>query len=227
MDQSPRLSKGAMNETFYTTDLSPFGARLRLVNAFTGWSPQEQAPPDGAGSEAMRTISVFGKVPAIIVDDHALVESLALMEYGVERAGGSELVPEDIVQRARMRGMMLAFDHHVLGAIWPMFIELRSGDPDMAVVKAALDDATAQASALTRLLDDEGFALGARVSLADLAMAPFAQLLGRLYPAFGETTPFATQARLADWWRCTSGLPEVDRVMQVMDGAFVRAYGSA
>jgi glutathione S-transferase len=216
-----------MAETLYITDLSPFGARLRLVGAFTGFAPQEEAPPGGAGSDPMKEISVFGKMPAIALDDTVLIESLPLMEYCVDRAGGSPLVPDDPAARARMRGIMLAFDHYVLGAIWPMFLELRSGKPDPAIVKPALAAATEQGQELVRLFEDKGFVLGEEVSLADLAIAPFALLFGKVYPVFGETSPFESVPRLKSWWERTNALPEVSGVMEKMDAAFDRVFGGA
>ncbi len=214
-----------MTQILYITDLSPFGARLRLVSAFTGQSLPETPPPGGAGSDAMKEISYFGKMPAIDAGGRVLIESLPLMEYLVETAGGSPLVPDDPVERAAMRAIMVAHDNHVLGAIWPMFLQLRTGKPDPQIVLPALRAGVEQYGVLTRLFDaQDGFALGGRATLADLAIAPFALLFGRVYPMFGEATPFLAHPRLQDWWAAVSAVPEVARIMTVMDEAFTRAF---
>lgn len=124
-----------------------------------------------------------------------------------------------------MRGIILAHDHHVLGAIWPMFLQLRTGKPDGAIAAAALEAGAAQYEVLARMFDrDGGFALGGRVTLADLAIAPFGLLLGRVNPMFGQPTPFATIPRLADWWNAVSGEPRIAQVLSVMDAGFTRAF---
>jgi glutathione S-transferase len=216
----------SMTETLYVTSLSPFGARVRMALALTGQSLAEAPPPGGAGSEEMKAISHFGKMPAITTGEAVLVESVALLEYVADRDGGSSLRPEDIIERARMRSIMLAFDNHVLIAIWPMFVQLRSGRPDPAMVLPALDAAKVQSEVLARLLDDDqGFAVGGCVSLADLAMAPFALLFGRVYPAFGSVSPFEDNARLAGWWSTVRAVPEIAGIVEKMDAAFTSAFG--
>ena len=213
------------SETLYVTDLSPFGARLRLVSAFTGQSFTEAPPPGGAGSEAMKAISHFGKMPAIDTGGGVLIESLPLMEYLIDKAGGSPLRPDDIVARAAVRGVMVAHDVNVLTAIWPMFLQLRTGKPDPGITVAALKAGSTQYAILSKLFDADGdFAIGGAMTLADLAMAPFALLFGRVYPMFDETSPFAEQPRLKRWWDAVGVVPEVARAMGVMDAAFTRAF---
>jgi glutathione S-transferase len=210
---------------FYVSELSPFGTRLRLVMAFTGQTLGETPPPGGSGSNAMKEISYFGKVPAIEVDGRVLVESIPLMEYLVEKAGGSPLVPNTPEERAAMRGICLAHDSYVLGAIWPMFTQLRSGKPDPAIVATAQNAAADQYVVLTRLFDAAGdFVLGGRPTLADLTIAPFAFLFGRTYPMFGQRSPFVQQPRLESWWGAVHALPEVAKTIERMDAAFTKAF---
>jgi glutathione S-transferase len=214
-----------MASTLYITDLSPFGARVRLVCLFTGVNFEELSPPGGAGSDTMKAISPFGKMPAIALDDRVLVESLALMEYVVDKVGGSPLMPPSPERRAAIRGLMLAHDHYVMGAIWPMFLQLRTGKPDPAICRSAMDAADVQYGVLTRLFDEGTFALGGELSLADIAMAPLALLFTRLYPAFGSTAPFKVQHRLMRWWEAVSDVPEMAEVFSRMDAAIARAFG--
>ena len=209
----------------YVSALSPFGTRLRLVMAFTGQALPEVPPPGGSGSDAMKEISYFGKIPALDIGDRVLIESLPLMEYLVEKARDSRLIPDSPEERAAMRGICLAHDNYVLAAIWPMFTQLRSGNPDRAIAVAAQKAAADQYGVLTRLFDAAGdFALGSRPTLADLAIAPFACLFGRTYPMFGQVSPFVQQPRLASWWRAVHTLPEVATLIAKMDAAFTKAF---
>ena len=209
----------------YVSALSPFGVRLRLVMAFTGQALSEVPPPGGSGSDAMKQISYFGKIPAIDSGGRVLIESIPLMEYLVEKARGSRLIPDTPEERAAMRGICLAHDNYVLAAIWPMFTQLRSGKPDPAIVVAAQKAAADQYMVLTRLFDAAGdYVLGGRPTLADLAIAPFACLFSRTYPMFGQVSPFVQQPRLGSWWRAVLALPEVANLIERMDAAVTKAF---
>ena len=209
----------------YVSALSPFGTRLRLVMAFTGQVLPEVPPPGGSGSDAMKEISYFGKIPALDIGGRVLIESIPLMEYLVEQARDSRLIPDSPEGRAAMRGVCLAHDSYVLAAIWPMFTQLRSGKPDPAIVVAAQKAAADQYGVLTRLFDAAGdFVLGGRPTLADLAIAPFACLFGRTYPMFGQVSPFVQQPRLASWWGAVHALPEVGTLIARMDAAVAKAF---
>jgi glutathione S-transferase len=211
----------------YITDLSPFGARVRMVCAFTGLQFDEVPPPGGAGSESMKEISPFGRIPAVGFEEQILVESLPLMEYVVETSGDSRLMPETPQQRAAMRGLMLAHDHYVLGAIWPMFLQIRTGKPDPAICQAAFDAADEQYKVLSRLFGPGDFVTCGELTLADLAMAPFARLFGSLYPVFKSTSPFTVQPRLMRWYERISAIPEISTVYSRMDTAISRAFKTA
>ena len=216
-----------MSSTLYLTDRSPFGARLRIICGFTGQQPYEEGtPPGGAGSEAMKQISHWGKMPVLVIDDRVLIESIALMEYLVEKAGYDGLMPDSAEARASMRGIVIAHDMYVImNAVFPLFPQLRSGQPDPAIVVPALRAGTDQYAVLTRLFDaDGGFAVGGRLSLADIALAPFALLFGHAYPMFGETSPFESNTRLAAWWKLVSVIPEVARVTDMMAAGLARGF---
>lgn len=210
----------------YVIDTSPFGTRLRLVNAFLGTSLPEAPPPGGAGTEAMKAISHFGKMPAITIGGRTLIESLPLMEYLVERAGGHRLVPDNIELRAAMRGVMLAHDNYVLGAIWPMFLQLRTGMQNPEIARSAMEEARVQYGVHAEMFStDSDFAIGQDVTLADLAMAPFAILNGLMYSKFGLADPYSEIERLTRWKAKVMSLPEVSSTLGVMQSAIIRVFG--
>jgi glutathione S-transferase len=221
---SQKEPRRTMVDTLYVTDTSPFGARVRLVCGVTGYAFEELAPPGGAGSAAMKEISPFGKMPALAVEDRVLVESMALMEYVIETSGDTSLLPGPPLRRASVRGVVLAHDHYVLGAVWPMFLQLRTGKPDPAICRAALAAAAVQYEVLTRLFGDADFAIGETLTLADLAMAPFALIFGLFYPKFGVENPLAAQPRLARWWAAVREVAAVNDVMARMEAGYARAF---
>lgn len=211
----------------FASPTSPFSARLRLVAAFTGTQLEETSLAGAPGSEERRQVTYFGKIPGLEVDGRVLIESCPLMEFLVEDAGGSSLMPSDPVARARVRGIMAAHDNWVLGAAWPMFMSFKTGKPDPNIIKPSLRDAAAQYLVLTRLFDqDSDLALFGVPTLADLAIAPFALLFAIFYPRFGEAYPFESDPRLARWWAAVRAVPEVGETLAPMDAAFTRAFAA-
>jgi glutathione S-transferase len=195
---------------FYTSALSPFGARLRMVAALTGATlPDIVAPPGGTGSAAMKAIHPFGQTPAIQIGETVLIESLALMEYVIETGPASDLLPSDPVLRARARGVALAHDHQVVTVMRPLLRQFQSPTPDLAIVTEGFVALNAALGALTRLFDPDGLVLGARLSIADIAIAPFAFLCDRLGARFGVASPYAQSPRAAAWWAAARAVPAI------------------
>jgi maleylacetoacetate isomerase len=67
-------------------------------------------------SSDYRAINPQGRVPALEIDDHILVQSLAIIEYLDETFPNPPLVPSDPLARARVRGLanIIACDIHPL-----------------------------------------------------------------------------------------------------------------
>lgn len=67
-------------------------------------------------SSAYRAVNPQGRVPALEVDDHILVQSLAIMEYLDEVHPSPPFLPSDPLGRARVRGIanIIACDIHPL-----------------------------------------------------------------------------------------------------------------
>jgi glutathione S-transferase len=212
-----------MSEVFYISEMSPFGSRLRLVAAMTKRDLNVVLPPGGAGSAEMKEINPFGQVPTAVVDGVVLVESQGLMEYLVETGPASALLPEGAVARARVRGIGRAHDNQVVAAMGPIFPQLRSATPDLEVIAKAFGNVAAKAAGLARLFDDAGFAVGA-LSLADIAVAPFANMTNFLAARFGQESPYITNERLADWWRTVSAVDEVAAEVARLNGLYAKVF---
>lgn len=206
----------------YVSDLSPFGARIRLVLDMTRQAVEMQPPPGGSGSPRMKALTPFGKIPALHTGSRMLVESAALMEYFAEKSPDAQLICEDPEARAAMRAVIQTFDHEVLTVLVPTLALLRAKLPDAAAVRAGLDEAAARLDRLALLLDPEDFAVGDRPSLADCAMVPFALVTGRVAPMVGAVPVFERQPRWARWHVRLRALPEVERLAAFMAEAFAK-----
>jgi glutathione S-transferase len=169
----------------YGSSLSPF---VRKVLAFAGEKGVEiELRRIGVGDDdpEFRTVSPFGKMPALADGDFGLADSSAIIHYIDAKHPEPRLIPDD----PRLRGQCIWFEEFAdtilasCGAkmffnriVAPMFLK-RPGD------FAAAD--AAEANELPPILDylervvpdGEGYLVGDKLTLADIAVAgPFANL---------------------------------------------------
>ncbi|HKY92776.1 MAG TPA: glutathione S-transferase family protein [Nevskiaceae bacterium] len=216
-----------MTTKFLVSDLSPFGARLRIAAALKKVPATFEPAPGGSGSAEVKAINPFGQVPIALVGGRPLVESQALLDYLEDlHPDAPRLRPADPAQAARVRMIAMLFDNHAIKALGPMFVQLRSSPPDVKIIHGALDDMTAALEKLATFLDADGPAVGGTMTNADCAMAPFAWLIGTLAPKFGVPSPFDRVPRLAAWWKHVSAVPEVATVTDGMMKALAAFMGA-
>jgi len=206
--------------TILASDLSPFGARLRIASALKGLKLSFSPPPGGTGSSDLKKIHPFGRIPVLMVDDTVLVESLALLEY-LEDAypEARSLRPNAPIARARARMIALLFDHNVIKALHGVFAQVRAPQPDVAAAVAALDETAGELGKVAHFFDAEGPAVGGALSIADCAMAPFAFLIDALSRGFGAPSPTQRDPRFKRWWVEIAAVPEVANVVARMQVA--------
>jgi glutathione S-transferase len=203
------------------SQLSPFSARLRIACALKDLSPLFEPPPGGSGSVELKQLTPFGRIPTMLLDDgKVLVESLALLEYLEDTLPGKRrLRPADSAALARVRMIAMLFDHNVVKALGPVWVQLMKPVPDVAVGQAAFDEVGVELGKLVHFFDAGGPCVGGELSMADCAMAPFAFLIETLAPALGCTSPLPRVPRFAQWWVELSRLPEVAAVVAGMGKA--------
>src|SRR5687767_9941961 len=169
----------------YGSSLSPF---VRKVLAFAGEKGiQLDSQPVGPGdlNPDFRAASPFGKMPALADGDYSLADSSAIIHYLETLKPEPALIPAD----AKLRGRTIWFDEFAdtilasCGAkmffnrvVAPRFMN-RPGDQD-AADKAERDELPPILDYLEKVVpDDDGFLVGDRLPLADIAVAsPFANL---------------------------------------------------
>jgi glutathione S-transferase len=146
----------------------------------------------------------FAKVPAFEHDGFMLYETQAILRYIDEGFMTSPLQPTDLHQFARMNqiiGIVDAYAHPsiAMGILVNRMLAPRLGLPvDEAAVEAALPRARLCLSEVARLMGDEPYLAGERISLADLMVAPLFYYFSRLPE--GEA-PFADNPSLLPWLR--------------------------
>jgi glutathione S-transferase len=146
----------------------------------------------------------FGKVPAFEHDGFALYETQAILRYIDEGFPVAPLQPTDLHEFARMNQIMGIVDAYA----WPAIagdilinrlLAPRLGLPvDEAAVARALPQTRLCLSEFARLMGDQSFIAGERISLADLMVAPLLYYLARVPE--GEA-PLAEHPTLRTWMR--------------------------
>ena len=169
----------------YGSSLSPFVRKVLAFAAEKGVELEVKAVGVGDRDPEFRAASPFGKMPALADGDFRLADSSAIVHYLEAKHPEPALIPSD----PRQRGKVIWFDEFAdtilagCGAkmffnriVAPRFLG-RPGDENAA--------AAAERDELPPILDyletvvpgDDGFLVGDRLTLADIAVAsPFANL---------------------------------------------------
>src|SRR5712671_8035294 len=144
----------------------------------------------------------FGKVPAFEHDGFALYETQAILRYIDEGFPVAPLQPTDLHQFSRMNQIIGIVDAYAwpsiaAGILFNRMLAPRLGLPvDEAAVAAALPRARVCLAEIARLMGEQPYLVGERVSLADLMVIPLLYYFSRLPE--GEAA-IAEQPTLRPW----------------------------
>mgnify|MGYP003583727557 FL=1 len=120
----------------------------------------------------IQTFSPPGAVPVLVDGEHVIYDSLAIMEYANDLAGG-RLLPSDLAARATVRSL-LAWQHAGLSGLCARLSFESAFHPDRSSMTGD-EQAEAERIAATwegALQRSGGPWLGGKLSLADLAFVP-------------------------------------------------------
>lgn len=218
-----------MSDLFvYASDLSPFGARVRIAVAFKKLKIDFVPPPPERRSPERFAISPLAKFPVLVDSDRRVVESMAILEYLEDRFDSAPaLRPQDMLQRAIGRSIVSAFDGAVFPALTPIFPQLLTPNPDAAIVEAALKVAMQSWREITGLFGEAGLANGDTLTLADCAMVPFVTLTAVLADRFGLPAPINQQDRLSQWAEAIGEIEACRQADARIRAAFAKLYAAA
>ena len=146
----------------------------------------------------------FAKVPAFEHDGFALYETQAILRYIDEGFPVAPLQPTDLHQFSRMNQIMGIVDAYAApsigaGILFNRMLAPRLGLPvDEAAIATALPRAGLCVSEIARLMGDDPYLAGERVSLADLMVIPLFYYFGRLPEG---VAPLAEHPNIRPWMR--------------------------
>ncbi|MCX7515161.1 glutathione S-transferase family protein [Frateuria hangzhouensis] len=160
-----------------TRNASSWAFRAWLALKEAGVSFDEEVvdirrPQRFANLDRIRAFSPPGAVPVLVDGDAVIFDSLAIMEYASELAGGV-LLPGDPRKRAHVRSLV-SWQHAGLSGLCPRLSFESAFYPDR---RAMTDGEVADASRIFEVWEQElarsgGPWLAGALSLADLAFAP-------------------------------------------------------
>jgi glutathione S-transferase len=136
-------------------------------------TPEFIEPPDGMGSEAYRKITPLGKVPTLVCDDGTIIaESAVINEYLDEQVPDPALLPVDPKERARARMVVQITNAYVFARFLPLFTTVKTEGKTSPAVADGMEGVKEDLAALERFVDDDTYAVGDGLTLADCALVP-------------------------------------------------------
>jgi glutathione S-transferase len=135
--------------------------------------------PAAPNSPELLAVHPFGKMPALLDGPTALWETAAIVRYADESFGDELLLtPGRIIDRVQCDQWVSAVNcyyydtmvrRYVLHYLFP---QGEGGQPDRAVIDKAVSEMPTQLAALERVYEHGDYLAGARLSFADLFVAP-------------------------------------------------------
>lgn len=200
----------------YGSYISPFSARVMIqIRAKNLNVPMVEAP-DGVHSDTYRRINPLGKIPALEVDGRVIPESAVICEYLEARYPEPTLLGADAEETASIRLLARIADLYVMNAMLPLFAQLNPKTRDEAVVRSVVEAVSRGLGFLDRFIAPGPYAVGARLTLADAAAAPFLFYVTRFLPMVGAAEPLAPVERVAAYWAQIERDPRVKAVLDAM-----------
>ena len=201
--------------TIYGTPYSTYVRTVRMALEEKG-APYELVDVSVLGGEQKQPAHLarnpFGTVPAFEHDGLKLHETSAVARYVDQAFPGPQLTPEDPAERACMNQIISVIDYHgyrsiVLQVVAPRLFTplLPAGTDKEAIVEAGRPTAELCLDEFERMMGENPFLAGGRLSLADLYLVPVLHYL-TLTPDEGLLD---RRAGLARWWRAMNERPSV------------------
>jgi glutathione S-transferase len=159
---------------------SPFlrSVEMGLQEKAVLYRRQVLAPGESKG-EAYLKLHPFGRIPVMEHDGFVLYETQAILRYLDDVFPEPPFEPQDPRQAARMNQIVGVNDWYLFPKVCAVVVfqrvvgpALMGLTPDEAAIAAAMPEGVRCVRELERLIGDQAFLAGERLSLADLMLAP-------------------------------------------------------
>ena len=154
--------------TVYTSPVSLYCAKLRVVLRHKGLEWREEPAPGGHGSAAFLGMVPTGTLPALDHDGVVIGDSEAIAEYLDEVFPDPPMLPGDAVARVRAREMARFHDTRLEPEVRVLFGQVAPATRDPAVLHKAAKRISMRLEQLAALLAQPGMPGG--LTLGDCGM---------------------------------------------------------
>jgi glutathione S-transferase len=205
----------------YSTDHSPFAARVRMAAYAKGIALECVEPPEGPGSDAYKRISPLGMVPALeLPDASTLPESEVIVDYLEDIHPKPSLRPSGAAERARARLLARIADLHLAKPLRELFEQAKDLGFEASSLARTIPRIRNALGLIEHYLGESGYAVGTSLSTADCALVPLLFFVARcapLFKRFDRSTPFGDLPRLERYWRAIAGDPHAARILEELE----------
>lgn len=173
----------------YSLVASPYAARARAAIYAKGLDVEiVSPPPDWRTSPEYRQLNPQVRVPLLILDDGtALPESGVIVEYLEDEFPQTPLRPRSAAELARVRLITQVAETYVQQAMRPLFMLFDAKERNETAIAAQVSQFTAALAKLNCMLRPGEYAVGNRLTTADLWLGPQRMMLGGLMTWAGRT----------------------------------------
>lgn len=204
----------------YSSDDSPFAARVRILIRAKDLPVEILPPPGGSGSDEFRKLAPIGKIPALDTGSEVIVESEVIQEYLEDRHPRPPMRGDTPERAARVRLISRLVDLYLIPGLGPLYKLSLSEERAPDEVEAATDKLRVPLGYVEHYLDAQGpFAAGPTLTFADCALAPAIWYADRFAVMFGTASAVDDYPRLRAWRTQAFAEPAVAGVLDELAGA--------
>ena len=204
----------------HTTDLSPFGQRAKLALRAKGLLGQTELNDTFGGTDALGELAPMRQIPILEHDGFVLPESQVIADYLDDIVPEPPLLPEAPAARARARLLARIADLYIAPHFLSLIVGMRPPPrpDDMAMAWQAMGKGLGFAE--TYLDTDRAYAVGDRLSLADIALAPFFFYVPRMADWHSLPPLDETPVKCKAYFKAIENDPHVNKAFAEMERAY-------
>jgi glutathione S-transferase len=203
----------------FSIPLSPFAARVRAA-IYAKNLPVEivAPPPDWRTSPEFRKLNPLVRIPVLMFEDGTtLFESGVIVEYLEDAHPENSLRPRAPKDLARVRLVTQVGEQYVLTAIMALFGLFDSKTRDEPAIKAQLAKLDTALERLNELLCPSSYAVGDRLTTADVWLSPLRFTLDGLMSFSGHTDLLDRHTAWKSYADIARKDPHLSRIWHEMD----------
>lgn len=186
----------------YGSPVSPYVARVVLAARAKGMDLALESPPGGGIKSAeFLALNPMGKMPALDTGNGCLAESTVILEYLEETHPQKPLMPQDPMDRARVRLLSRIIDLYVATQTGPFFRNMNPATRNETEVEGAKKALAKAMADLEHFMAAGPYAVGKSLTLADCTMLPSLLMNQNIVAGFGVADLFEGLPKLSAWWR--------------------------